>query len=191
MTATAFEKYMPNDPADAVQRATDFFHVHDDLWSLPLFTALSDNSSTHAGVWAERCVLRMLPLCHSPHLESLTNDLDTLRELRDRKAANEEICSRGEEIWNRHPARDWIQTAIARLYWGVAHDLYRDRDGGGHDAIDFAGAVDLLAKGEEYPELFLSIAIEEFQFVLERRQLGVRPSEVLGLIGSDHYGFRR
>jgi hypothetical protein len=188
MNATGFEEYTPFDAVDAVQRAVDFFHAHDDLWDFPLFFALSDPISTHGGVWAERCIAKMLPLCHTPHLSSLCKDFEYLKELRSQLAPREEFAARAQEIWYRHPARDWIQTAMSRLYGGVAHDLYRNGDG--HDLIDFGGAVNLLAKGEEYPESFLLIATEEFEFVLERRRRGVRPSELLGLRDADHYGYR-
>jgi len=50
MNAAGLEKYVPRDASDAVQLATGLFHSQDDLWSLPLFTALSRRSSTHAAV---------------------------------------------------------------------------------------------------------------------------------------------
>jgi hypothetical protein len=181
--------YLPLNEADAIKRSSEAYCAHDSSWHMPLVTMLTRPAPecTHAVVWDERCILRLLPQTHTVHRDSLLNDMDELRTLRNRQATTEAISSKAEAIWSRPPARDQIQTAVEQFFWAVAHELYPD----GTRPVTMLGVgTTLIAQGEGYPDWGLTTAIEEFEFVSRQRAAGVLPSQVLNLAGTDHYGFR-
>jgi hypothetical protein len=143
----SFYAYVPNDLADPIDRATRFFDAGDALWHLPLVLALTDLKSTHAGVWDERCVNRLLPLTKSPNCDACLLDLQRLRELRDRRASRYEFGEWIQRIWYRNGTRDEVQTAIAQLYGAVECQLYPHSR---HPLVLLGVGTTLIAQGEGF-----------------------------------------
>ena len=181
-------KYIPTDAADVIPRAARFFEEHDFLWRLPCVFALSDDVSTHSVVWDELCVRRLLPMCSSPNREALISDLETLIAMRARLASENEFGSTSRVIWYRNSSRDEFQTAVAQLFGIVGHELHPN---GKRPLAHYGVGVALIAEGERFAEWVLSVAIEEFTAVEQKRRIGMLPSQVLNLEGADHYGFKR
>ena len=179
--------YIPEKQTDAVDIAIRCFHVRDDLWTFPLVFSLTDNNSTHAVVWDERCVRRLLRRTRSPNRDLLIQDMETLCELRHRLSTREEIGACAQQIWYRNSSRDYAQTAVSQLYGAVADQLHRaDR----LPVLHYGVGSRLIVSGEEFPDWALSIAIDEYEFVKRNREAGTLPSAMLDLVGADHYGFR-
>jgi hypothetical protein len=179
--------YIPEKQTDAIDIAIRCFQLRDDLWTFPLIFSLTDNISTHAVVWDERCVRRLLLRTHSPNRERLVQDMETLSEMRRRLATRDEIGTCARQIWYRDSSRDYAQTAVSQLYGAVADQLY---PAGRLPVLHFGVGTRLIVSGEEFPEWALSTAIDEYEFVKRNREAGTLPSAMLNLVGADHYGFR-
>jgi hypothetical protein len=178
--------YTPEDSEDAIARANALYKRRDFLWHLPLVVHLTNHESSHAVVWDERCVCRFLHDVTTPHQDSLLQDMKSLFELRERLASREEFDLRAESIWYRHPTRDMVQTAVAQLYWAVAHALHTRRP---MPVTQTGVGVSLIAQNEDYSDWLLPIAVEEFLFVSLQRARGVTPGQMVNLSSVCRYGF--
>jgi hypothetical protein len=181
-------KYTPIDATDAVLRASHLYDDHDSQWNLPFVFALSNNDVTHAVVWDELCVRRLLPLCQTPNRDALLADLEMLTAMRVRLASEQEFAETGRNIWYRNSSREHFQTAVAQLYGIVGHELHPN----GKRPLTYYGVgLSVIAAGEQFPDWVLRIAIEEFKSVEQMRSSGTLPFQILNLECAEHYGFRQ
>ncbi len=182
--------YIPTTAEDAIARSSQFFSSKEFRWYLPMAITLTcpEPKSTHAVIWDEQCIRKLLPRTHTPHRAALIQDMNLLTELRLQSAPAETFQTKAEGIWYRQPGRDHIQTAIAQFYGVVAHNLYPD---GIRPITELGVGVALIAEGEQFPDWVLEVAVEEFLAIHESRKAGISPAQMLNLVGADHYGFRQ
>lgn len=103
---------------DVEERMRQMFAAGERLWPQLPMAPLTQRESSLGYLWVERCVRRLLPLVETPNRQQLLADLDTLDEMRARRASQEEFWRWSEDIWYR-PGRDDAQTAMSKLVWAA------------------------------------------------------------------------
>jgi len=89
------------------------------LWSLPLVVALESQSEGKALDWS--CAVMSESLRSNVSTATANqNWLSELLELKRSRPTSEDLVQRSREIWYHENRRDDVQTAIAKLYEGLA-----------------------------------------------------------------------
>jgi hypothetical protein len=170
----------------AISEAGASFDAGHGFWFLPLMGALTDPQKTHAGIWVERLVCRLLDLPELRDEPQYRADLAELARLRCEFAPQEKFYERAEEVWYRGAGSEQTNKAISKLFGLVAHELYPK---GNRPLHVYSGVVCNLVDFLGYrPEVF-ALAVEEFRSIWQLRQQGMAPNQVLHLPGAAHYGF--